>query len=64
MLTRAKTKKFRCCLCGGKFEGFGNNPFPLRENGRCCDGCNATQVIPARLERHYALKAERAGKGR
>ena len=39
-----------CCLCGGEFGGYGNNPAPLKESGECCDRCNAEKVIPARLE--------------
>lgn len=44
---------YRCCICGDTFEGFGNNPWPIvyDEKARCCDDCNATVVIPARLER-------------
>lgn len=46
-----------CCICGKKFEGWGNNPDPVTdENGnlfpvdaRCCDECNDEYVIPARL---------------
>ena len=39
----------KCCICGKKFEGWGNNPAPVKIRGRCCDDCNSTQVIPARL---------------
>ena len=39
-----------CCLCGGEFEGYGNNPAPVKESGECCGRCNAEKVIPARLE--------------
>ena len=42
--------KKTCCLCGGEFEGYGNNPAPVKESGECCDRCNAEKVIPARLE--------------
>lgn len=44
--------KFKCCICGQQFIGFGNNPWPIskKENDRCCDACNATKVIPARLQ--------------
>ena len=44
--------KFKCCICGQQFIGFGNNPWPIskKENDRCCDTCNATKVIPARLQ--------------
>lgn len=41
----------KCCLCGGKYDNIGNNPFPFpkEENERCCDLCEHTKVIPARL---------------
>ena len=43
--------EFVCCICGKKFTGWGNNPWPVSENpdAECCDECNATQVIPARI---------------
>ena len=42
----------RCCFCGSKIEGYGNNPWPVAGgNARCCDRCNDTVVIPARLFR-------------
>jgi len=41
----------KCCLCGKKFEGWGNNPAPLAKKGECCDDCNINKVIPARLGR-------------
>ena len=42
---------FYCVLCGEYFYGYGNNPYPLAtgEDDECCDMCNATKVIPARL---------------
>ena len=39
-----------CCLCGKRFLGYGNNPDPLKREGRCCDDCNKALVIPAREE--------------
>lgn len=46
----AETKKNKCCLCGGPIlTPYGNNPQPLSEMGRCCDTCNVTKVIPARM---------------
>lgn len=41
----------RCCICGEKFEGWGNNPWPVvkAENARCCDKCNEEIVIPRRI---------------
>lgn len=41
----------KCCICGKQFNGWGNNPYPVKESGKCCDECNSTQVIPARLKR-------------
>ena len=41
-------KKYTCCICSKKFTGFGNNPRPLKADGRCCDECNK-KVIEARI---------------
>ncbi len=41
--------KYTCVICGGKFEGYGNNPWPIKEEGRCCDSCN-NKVIEKRLQ--------------
>ena len=38
-----------CPLCRQKFDGYGNNPAPLRVKGQVCDDCNANRVIPARI---------------
>ena len=38
-----------CVLCGEVINGYGNNPYPLAEEGECCDKCN-NEVIYARLE--------------
>lgn len=43
-------KEIRCCICGRKFTGYGNNPAPVRKRGRCCDDCNYLIVIPKRIE--------------
>jgi hypothetical protein len=41
-----------CSLCGGPYLRWGNNPEPLlRVEQRCCDACNNSKVIPARLAR-------------
>jgi hypothetical protein len=42
-----------CVLCGELFTEFGNNPWPLAtlDDGQCCNMCNSTLVIPARLLR-------------
>ena len=46
----------KCCICGCKFTGWGNNPWPLDEdpNATCCDNCNAEKVIPARIIGMYS----------
>lgn len=41
-----------CVICGKKIEGYGNNASPVRE-GSCCDECNKSVVIPARLKEYY-----------
>lgn len=48
-------RKFTCCICGGTFKGWGNNPEPVvnEEGARCCDACNSEFVIPIRLLRLY-----------
>ena len=40
---------FTCCICGEETTGYGNNPEPVRHEGRCCDACNRKFVIPARI---------------
>jgi hypothetical protein len=55
---RNGVRYFGCCLCGDIFEGYGNNPAPLvtppdddtEWDEECCDNCNATKVIPARMK--------------
>lgn len=41
----------RCVICNRLFNGFGNNPEPVRRwiEGSCCDFCNISVVVPARL---------------
>ena len=38
-----------CSICGKKYEGYGNNAGPIN-NGRCCDKCNITIVVPRRIQ--------------
>ena len=42
--------KYECCLCGDEHYGYGNNPDPIKKEGKCCDDCNMSKVIPARFE--------------
>ena len=37
-----------CCLCGKRLTDEGNEPWPLKDEGRCCDTCNE-DVIEARI---------------
>ena len=43
-----------CCICGAKITGWGNNPWPVKTTGECCDKCNLEKVIPARIEKLYS----------
>ena len=51
----------KCCLCGIKFEGYGNNPYPLCDvndyDSRCCNECNSKYVIPSRIIMVYKGKS-------
>ena len=49
----------KCCICGGPIEGHGNNPFPVKTEGDCCDKCNTDVVIPARIEKMKAAASEK-----
>jgi len=44
--------EYTCCLCGKTYIGWSNNPYPLstKEGDECCNECNYTKVIPARME--------------
>lgn len=50
-----------CCLCGGTYTHWGNNPDPLCNPydmiSRCCDKCNAEKVLPARIRDLANIKA-------
>lgn len=39
----------KCVICGKNFTEIGNNPFPIKKEGECCDKCNLEKVIPARI---------------
>ena len=43
---------FDCSVCSQKYPGYGNNPAPLPGES-CCDACNITKVIPARMNAKY-----------
>lgn len=37
-----------CSICGKAYTGYGNSAWPIN-SGYCCDTCNYSKVIPARL---------------
>ena len=45
----------KCSICKHNDIGkYGNNAQPIND-GRCCDMCNQTKVIPARIKEMYVL---------
>ena len=42
-----------CVICYNAFEGYGNNPWPLASEGKCCDTCNV-DVLVSRVIGLYA----------
>ena len=54
----------KCCICKGKIKkeinGWdrGNNALPIKD-GRCCNKCNSTIVIPARFYQLQRLQDEK-----
>jgi len=40
--------KTLCVICEEPIDGYGNNARPYAE-GRCCDVCNVSWVIPMRI---------------
>jgi len=53
-----------CCICGGEFENYGNNPSPIytTECTRCCAVCDFEYVWKMRGFIHKVLERARAGK--
>nr|DAL70319.1 MAG TPA: hypothetical protein [Caudoviricetes sp.] len=47
-----KVRQKKCCICGKEIEGYGYNPYPVREEGQCCRQCNYTVVVSERYRRH------------
>ena len=54
-MTICMSKIYQCCFCQDYFKGYGHNPQPvnMEEGARCCDFCNSTVVIPARMSKIY-----------
>ena len=53
---KLRDEKQICCICGKEFEGYGNNPDPVKQEGVCCDKCNEEVVIPERIRRMFGGK--------
>ena len=45
-----------CCICGEKFIGWGNNPYPIKKEGECCKPCDDNVVVLARIDYIYGDK--------
>ena len=43
-----KSKELKCSICLMEYTGYGHNATPINE-GRCCEQCNSSNVIPARV---------------
>ena len=48
---KTKPEPEKCVICENDIKGYGNNPSPVKEEGKCCDRCNMNEVLPARLAR-------------
>ena len=47
-------KAWKCDICGRIFKGgYSNDPWPILEelDAECCDECNWSKVLPARIEK-------------
>lgn len=44
-----------CCICGKSFYGWGNDPYPvvMDEDKVCCDDCDKSAVLSARIVEIY-----------
>ena len=51
-----------CCICGKEFSEYGNNPYPVKDEGVCCDKCNYDAVIPARMDMMFPARKNRVRK--
>jgi hypothetical protein len=51
MLEVCRLRRYTCKLCDRTFEGVGSKGIGhvLSKGGVCCDECNYTKVLPARM---------------
>lgn len=64
----------KCCICGTKFVGWGNNPWGAldkdgnviewKPNDVCCDECNGMYVLSGRLHLYTKARKEDEKDGR
>jgi hypothetical protein len=52
---KRKLGQNHCAICGKDYDEHGHNADPVKTGRRCCNKCNATFVIPARIR---AARAE------
>jgi hypothetical protein len=48
-------EEYICCLCGDRCEGYGNNPYPIKLRGRCCNTWDGYVI----LKRIYEWKKQK-----
>ena len=48
--------------CSNSYGEFGHNAYPLFANGRCCEKCNSSLVVPERIIRLHKQLADEADK--
>ena len=61
MIEEVGMEEFKCCICGNLIIGeWGNNPWPVvkDEDAKCCDECNSTVVLAARLGQMFGKENE------
>ena len=46
--------------CSNSYGEFGHNAYPLFANGRCCEKCNSSLVVPERIVRLHKQLADEA----
>ena len=46
-------ESFECVICNEEHYGYGNNPSPFKDKGKCCSNCNYKVVIPKRMEEFF-----------
>ena len=47
-LEKIRNREYVCSICKVTAKGYGNNPWPVKSEGECCDGCNLNIVLTHR----------------